>query len=79
MMQWLALKTFKLEMCVRDSLFHFQTQLLYKKNSTLREHIYYILTYEFRYMSYDNDLISYTCTLFTKNLTLNVYTYLIYI
>jgi len=30
-------------------------------------------------MFYDNDLISYTCTLFTKNLTLNVYKYLIYI
>ena len=29
--QWLTLKTFKLEMCVRDRLFHFQTQLLYKK------------------------------------------------
>ena len=77
MMQWLTLNTLKLEMCVRDRLFHFQTQLLYIKNSTLQEHIYYILTYEFRYMSCDNDLISYTCTLFTKNLTL--YTYLIYI
>ena len=31
MMQWLTLNTLKLEMCVRDRLFHFQTQLLYKK------------------------------------------------